>query len=154
MSGPDDETNPRIQPFPADAEPDDGPKLALDPELEARIRAVMRRSGGGSGEARRTLRVGGIEIDVRARRTTLDGEELDLSPREFDLLVYLVERAGDVVTKRELLTDVWQQAYGGSDKTVDVHISWLRRKLGESATSPRYLHTVRGVGVRLAAPEE
>ncbi len=122
-------------------------------QLEARIRAVMRRTGS-SGSARKTLVVGGIEIDVRARRTTLDGVELELSPREFDLLVYLAERAGDVVTKRELLTDVWQQAYGGSDKTVDVHISWLRRKLGESADEPRYLTTVRGVGVRLAEPEE
>ena len=56
-----------------------------------------------------------------------------------------------MVTKRELLTEVWQQAWGGSDKTVDVHLSWLRRKLGESASEPRYLHTVRGVGVRLAA---
>ena len=60
---------------------------------------------------------------------------------------------GEVVTKRELLTQVWNQAWGGSDKTVDVHLSWLRRKLGESAGEPRYLHTVRGVGVKLAAPE-
>ena len=77
---------------------------------------------------------------------------LDLSPREFDLLVRLAETPGDVVTKRQLLTDVWHQAWGGSDKTVDVHLSWLRRKLGESAAEPRYLHTVRGVGVRLSPP--
>ena len=57
------------------------------------------------------------------------------------------------MTKKELLAEVWQQAWGGSDKTVDVHLSWLRRKLGESAAEPRYLHTVRGVGVRLAAPD-
>ena len=66
---------------------------------------------------------------------------------------HLAEHPGEVVTKRQLLTDVWHQAWGGSDKTVDVHLSWLRRKLGETAAEPRYLHTVRGVGVRLAAPE-
>jgi DNA-binding response OmpR family regulator len=59
-----------------------------------------------------------------------------------------------VVTKRDLLVEVWQQPWGGSDKTVDVHLSWLRRKLGETAAAPRYLTTVRGVGVRLAVPAE
>jgi len=120
-------------------------------QLEARIRAVMRRSA--TARAPRTnLVVGGLEIDVPARRATLDGDVLDLSPREFDLLARLAESPGEVVTKRELLTDVWHQAWGGSDKTVDVHLSWLRRKLGETAAAPRYLTTVRGVGVRLAAP--
>jgi DNA-binding response OmpR family regulator len=123
-------------------------------QIEARIRAVLRRSGEGRGEGRRPLEVGGISIDVPARRARLDGDPLDLSPREFELLRHLAERAGDVVTKRELLTEVWQQAWGGSDKTVDVHLSWLRRKLGETASEPRYLHTVRGVGVRLSAPED
>ena len=89
-----------------------------------------------------------------AARTSLAGEPVELTPREFDLLLFLAERAGEVVTKRELLAEVWQQPWGGSDKTVDVHLSWLRRKLGESATAPRYLWTVRGVGVRLAAPED
>ncbi|WP_090858974.1 response regulator transcription factor [Nocardioides lianchengensis] len=121
-------------------------------QLEARIRAVMRRAGG-TAEARGPLTVGGLEIDVPGRRASLDGVALDLSPREFDLLRHLAEHAGEVVTKRQLLTDVWHQAWGGSDKTVDVHLSWLRRKLGETAADPRYLHTVRGVGVRLAAPE-
>jgi DNA-binding response OmpR family regulator len=120
-------------------------------QLEARIRAVMRRTSGGSG-ARRVFEVGDLEVDVAARRASLDGEILDLSPREFDLLAHLAEHAGDVVTKRELLTEVWHQAWGGSDKTVDVHLSWLRRKLGETASEPRYLTTVRGVGIRLAAP--
>ena len=120
-------------------------------QLEARIRAVMRRAGSSSA-SRRNLVVGGLEIDVAARRTTLDGEELELSPREFDLLVYLAEHPGEVVTKKDLLSDVWHQAWGGSDKSVDVHLSWLRRKLGESASEPRYLTTVRGVGVRLAEP--
>ena len=65
---------------------------------------------------------------------------------------HLAERPGEVVTKRDLLVEVWRQPWGGSDKTVDVHLSWLRRKLGETAAAPRYLTTVRGVGVRLAAP--
>jgi DNA-binding response OmpR family regulator len=123
------------------------------PQLEARVRAVLRRSTESGGERARVV-VGGLQVDVAARRTTLDGVELDLSPREFDLLRHLAERAGEVVTKKQLLTEVWQQPWGGSDKTVDVHLSWLRRKLGETATEPRYLTTVRGVGVRLAAPED
>ncbi len=122
-------------------------------QLEARIRAVLRRASQGAS-ARRVVTVGDLTIDVAARRALLGGDELDLSPREYDLLLHLAERAGSVVTKKELLTEVWQQAWGGSDKTVDVHLSWLRRKLGETASAPRYLHTVRGVGVRLAAPEE
>ena len=121
-------------------------------QIEARVRAVLRRVG--SGDRRAVLSVGGLEIDVGARRVSLDGTLLDLSPREFDLLRHLAENAGDVVTKRDLLTHVWNQPWGGSDKTVDVHVSWLRRKLGESAAEPRYLQTVRGVGVRLAAPDE
>ena len=84
---------------------------------------------------------------------THSGRAVELSPKEFDLLRYLAARAGTVVAKRELLTEVWQLPYGGSDKTVDVHLSWLRRKLGESAATPRLLQTVRGVGVRLAEPE-
>jgi DNA-binding response OmpR family regulator len=122
-------------------------------QLEARIGAVMRRAGGGTA-ARRTVVVGGLEIDSAARRASVDGVLLDLSPREFDLLRHLAERPGEVVTKRELLTEVWNQPWGGSDKTVDVHLSWLRRKLGESAAEPRFLHTVRGVGVRLSAPDQ
>ena len=120
-------------------------------QLEARVRAVLRRYGAGQNE-RPVLTVGGLSIDLRARVATLDGAQLELSPREFDLLAYLAQRPGEVVTKRELLTDVWQQPYGGSDKTVDVHLSWLRRKLGETAQEPRYVHSVRGVGVRLADP--
>jgi DNA-binding response OmpR family regulator len=123
-------------------------------QVEARIRAVLRRTGEGSAEGRRPLEVGGIVIDVPARQARLDGTPLDLSPREFELLHHLAERPGEVVTKKELLTEVWQQAWGGSEKTVDVHLSWLRRKLGETASEPRYLHTERGVGVRLSPPED
>jgi DNA-binding response OmpR family regulator len=123
-------------------------------QIEARIRAVLRRTTGSGGGRRAPIVVGDLEIDVRAREASLAGRRLDLSPREFELLRYLAEREGEVVTKKELLTEVWQQAWGGSDKTVDVHLSWLRRKLRETAGEPRYLHTTRGVGVRLTAPQE
>ncbi|MBG0815962.1 response regulator transcription factor [Planomonospora sp. ID82291] len=119
-------------------------------QLDARIRAVLRRSGESRADG--SVTVGGLRMDPRTREATLDGAPLDLSPREFDLLHYLAARPGEVVTKRELLTHVWQVPYGGADKTVDVHLSWLRRKLGETSAEPRYLQTVRGVGVRLAAP--
>ena len=119
-------------------------------QLDARIRAVLRRSD--PGKAPGPLTVGGIVIDARARSATLDDVALDLSPKEFDLLLYLVQRTGEVVGKRELLAKVWNQPYGGADKTVDVHLHWLRRKLGESADAPRYLHRVRGVGVKLTPP--
>ena len=99
------------------------------------------------------LVVGDLAVDARARTVTLAGLPLELTPREFDLLAYLVARPGQVVSKRELLTEVWRQPYGGADKTVDVHLSWLRRKLGETATDPRYLRAVRGVGVKLVDPD-
>ena len=119
-------------------------------QLDARIRAVLRRAE--TVKVSGPVTVGGIVVDARARTALLDGVPLDLSPKEFDLLYYLAERSGEVVGKRELLAKVWNQPYGGADKTVDVHLSWLRRKLGESAETPRYLHRVRGVGVKLAPP--
>jgi DNA-binding response OmpR family regulator len=121
-------------------------------QLDARIRAVLRRASGPGEEP--AIEVGGLRVDRRARQASLDGALLDLTPREFDLLHYLAARAGTVVTKRELLTEVWQLPYGGADKSLDVHLSWLRRKLGETAEEPRYLHTVRRVGVRLSPPQE
>ncbi|GIF51023.1 DNA-binding response regulator [Asanoa ferruginea] len=121
-------------------------------QLDARVRAVLRR-GASPAAPDETIVVGGLEIQPRSRGVRLDGAQLDLTPREFDLLHHLATRRDEVVTKRELLTEVWQIPYGGADKTVDVHLSWLRRKLGETAAAPRYLHTVRGVGVRLSAPD-
>ena len=122
-------------------------------QVAARIRAVLRRgSTGRDSEPAPAVRVGELSIDERTREATLRGEPLELSRKEFDLLYLLATRTGEVVTKRELLAEVWQQAYGGSDRTVDVHLSWLRRKLGETAASPRYLVSVRGVGVRLVDP--
>jgi DNA-binding response OmpR family regulator len=119
-------------------------------QIDARIRAVLRRLGAADGAP--DLRVGDLVVDPRGRAATLAGRPLDLSRLEFDLLCHLAGRAGQVVSKRELLAEVWQQPYGGADKTVDVHLSWLRRKLGETAEAPRYLHSVRGVGVKLMAP--
>jgi two-component system, OmpR family, KDP operon response regulator KdpE len=121
-------------------------------QLDARIRAVLRRATSPDDGRPAAISIGGLVIEPNARTVTLDGVRLELSAREFDLLRYLAERADQVVSKRELLTEVWRLPYGGADKTVDVHLSWLRRKLGETAQSPRYLHTVRSVGVRLTAP--
>jgi two-component system KDP operon response regulator KdpE len=120
-------------------------------QLDARVRAVLRRGLERADPV--ALTIGGLRIDAGARTASMDGTALDLTPREFDLLHHLATRAGQVVTKRELLSEVWQVPYGGADKTVDVHLSWLRRKLGETAQEPRYLHTVRGVGVRLSEPQ-
>ena len=119
-------------------------------QVAARLRAVLRRAGASPTHA--PIVVGDLTVDVRARTATFEGRPLDLARREFELLLALATRAGEVVTKRELLVEVWQQAYGGADRTVDVHLSWLRRKLGETAAEPRYLHTVRGVGIRLSPP--
>ena len=119
--------------------------------LEARIRAVLRRTAGKAGKSQ-VLEVGELVVDVRAHEAQLAGKSLDLSRKEFDLLAYLAGRPGEVVSKRELMAQVWGQPYGGGDKTVDVHLSWLRRKLGETAGAPRYLLSVRGVGVKLVDP--
>jgi DNA-binding response OmpR family regulator len=120
-------------------------------QLEARVRALLRRgSGGGTDE---TVQVGDLRIDAAAREATLDGRALDLSPKEFDLLRVLAERAGEVVSKRALMAEVWREPYGGAERTVDVHLSWLRNKLGETAQDPRYLRTVHGVGVKLVDPD-
>ncbi len=118
--------------------------------LNARIRAVLRRSASQAPATE--LVVGALRLDTKGRTVSLDGAPLELSPREFDLLAYLMARPGEVVTKRELLAEVWRVSYGGGEKTVDVHLSWLRRKLGETAQQPRFLHTVRGVGVKLVEP--
>jgi DNA-binding response OmpR family regulator len=119
-------------------------------QVSARVRAVLRR--GGATASYEPLVIGDLVIDERSRTVTLGGEPVELARKEFDLLLALAQRPGEVVTKRELLADVWRQAYGGSDRTVDVHLSWLRRKLGETAAEPRYLVSVRGVGVRLVDP--
>lgn len=119
-------------------------------ELEARVRALLRRIN--TSDATRILRVGDLAINLRSREVTLDGSVVSCNRKEFDLLSYLAANAGSVVTREELFAEVWRAPYGGGDKTIDVHVSWLRRKLGESAGDPRYLHTIRGVGIKLVAP--
>jgi two-component system KDP operon response regulator KdpE len=121
-------------------------------QIDARIRAVLRRSAEHDARRSEPIQVGGLWLDAEAHEAALDGVVLDLSRREFELLHYLASHAGQVVTKRDLLTHVWRMPYGGADKTVDVHVSWLRRKLNETAQEPRYLHTVRGVGIKLTPP--
>lgn len=118
--------------------------------LDARIRAVLRRSAGVPADG--PIEIGPLRVDVRRHEATLAGVALDLTRKEFELLSYLAVNAGHVVSKRALLADIWQQPYGGADKTVDVHLSWLRRKLGETAAAPCYIHSIRGVGVKLQAP--
>ncbi len=130
-------------------------------EVIARIRAVLRRTGNGAGAAARgnaeageVLRVGPLEVDAGARRAWLDGEELQLARKELDLLVRLMREAGRVVTREDLMADVWDVNWFGSTKTLDVHVGWLRRKLGDDPAAPRFIHTVRGVGFRFASDEE
>jgi DNA-binding response OmpR family regulator len=119
-------------------------------QVAARIRAILRR--GGAQDRSAPIVVGELVIDPRTRTAELAGRRLELARKEFELLLALASRPNEVVTKRELLVEVWQQPYGGADRTIDVHVSVLRRKLGETAAQPRYLHTVRGVGIRLVAP--
>ena len=119
-------------------------------QLEARVRAVLRR--GSHSDSDEEIRIAGLSIDSASREVSLDGEILELSPKEFDILRVLGERVGEVVSKRELMAEVWREPYGGSDRTVDVHLSWLRNKLGETAQDPKYLRTVHGVGVKLVDP--
>jgi DNA-binding response OmpR family regulator len=121
-------------------------------EVVARIRAVLRRGRGDADDGR--LQVGEPQIDVGARRAWMSDSELDLTRKEFDLLVRLARDAGRVVTRESLMSDVWDTNWFGSTKTLDVHIAWLRRKLHDDPAAPKYIHTVRGVGFRLAGREE
>jgi DNA-binding response OmpR family regulator len=129
-------------------------------EVIARIRAILRRTGRTGTAANadappaEPATIGNLEIDFGARRARLDGGELALARKEFDLLAELVTHAGRVVTREDLMSRVWDENWFGSTKTLDVHIRWLRQKLGDDPSAPRYLHTVRGVGFRFTAPEE
>jgi two-component system response regulator RegX3 len=123
-------------------------------EVISRIRAVLRRSAPRDGAAAEPVRVGEVEIDPAARIARLRGAELDLSRKEFDLLAELMRHAGRVVTREDLMSRVWDVNWFGSTKTLDVHVGWLRRKLGDDPGRPAYIETVRGVGFRFAAPED
>jgi two-component system, OmpR family, response regulator RegX3 len=121
-------------------------------EVIARIRAVLRRSRLREPATR--LSVGEATVDVSARRAWLGERELTLTRKEFDLLARLARSAGRVVTREELMSDVWDENWFGSTKTLDVHMTALRRKLGEDPAAPRLIHTVRGVGFRFAPAQE
>lgn len=121
-------------------------------ELVARIRAIMRR---GHVTARKgPIEVGDLTLDPTARIVTKDGRRIELAAREFDLLHMLMAKAGDVVTREEIMDEVWDPHWFGSTKTLDVHISWLRKKLDDGRRGPGYITTIRGVGFRFAAPED
>jgi DNA-binding response OmpR family regulator len=123
-------------------------------ELIARMRAILRRAGDGPDLLPGPVRIGELEVDERSRRVTMREQELALTLKEFDLLARLVRDAGTVVRREDLMADVWDENWFGSMKTLDVHVSTLRRKLEDDPARPRYLHTVRGFGFRLAAPED
>ena len=123
-------------------------------EVIARIRAILRRATPEPADTPEPVKVGALDVDVAARRAHLNGEELQLSRKEFDLLAELIRHAGRVVTREQLMDRVWDENWFGSTKTLDVHIRWLRQKLGDDPSEPRYVHTVRGVGFRFTAPEE
>jgi DNA-binding response OmpR family regulator len=120
--------------------------------LLARIAAVLRRRGVTGPARQQRLDIGPLSLDLAKRIARLDGTPLDLTRKEFDLLAYLAARPDQVVSRQELIEEVWRQPYRGAEQTVDVHVSWLRRKLGESAAEPRLLRVVRGVGIMLVTP--
>ena len=112
-------------------------------ELLARVRALLRRGG-----IEITQGVHGVRIDVESHRAWIDERELSLTAKEFDLLRVLLRENGKVVTREQLMREVWDTAWWGSTKTLDMHVSWLRKKLGDDAANPRFITTVRGVGFR------
>ncbi len=115
-------------------------------ELLARVRALLRRRVSADGVAE--LEINGVRIDVAGHRAFADGRELQLSGKEFDLLHALIANAGTVVSRDTLMRDVWGAETGAPSKTLDMHVSWLRRKLGDDANDPRFITTVRGLGFR------
>lgn len=115
-------------------------------ELLARVRALLRRAGSDFQDD--ALEAQDIKIDVSAHRAFQDGRELQLTAKEFDLLRILIKEAGNVVPRQVIMQEVWGSDPVGSTKTLDMHISWLRRKLGDDATYPYYISTVRGMGFR------
>jgi two-component system, OmpR family, response regulator RegX3 len=124
-------------------------------ELVARVRAVLRRAAeAGERKVEGASEVGEVRLDPARRSAAFRGEELELSRKEFDLLRLLIENAGSVVTRERLIDEVWDTNWFGSTKTLDVHVSGLRKKLDDDPAAPRYIHTVRGVGFRFASADE
>ena len=126
-------------------------KPVSGPQLSARVSALLRRSDSGKNEK---IIVGDLEIELGPRIATIGGAPMDLTAKEFDVLVYLASRPGTVVPKEELHAAVWKTPGGSEGRTIDVHISTLRKKLGEkSGDKKSYLHTSIGAGVKLESPE-
>jgi two-component system response regulator RegX3 len=131
-------------------------------EVAARIRAVLRRSGDAQQQAAAPaaparegpLEVGPVRVDRDRREARVNGQDIDLTRKEFELLELLISEAGTVLTRERLIDEVWDTNWFGSTKTLDVHVSSLRRKLGDDSQNPRFIHTVRGVGFRFAAADE
>ena len=121
-------------------------------ELAARIRAVLRRGGEAADPKTNVLEAGDVRMDLDTHEATRAGEPLDLTVKEYELLRVLLEHAGKLVRRDQLVHEVWDPAWFGSTKTLDVHVSALRKKLGDDPSAPRYIHTVRGVGFRFEAP--
>lgn len=94
------------------------------------------------------IRVQGVQVDAVARRVWRDGQEIRMSNKEFDLLHALISRAGEIVTREELMRDVWQTDFWTSAKTIDVHLGWVRKKLGDDTRRPMLISTIRGRGLR------
>ena len=122
-------------------------------ELISRIRAVLRRAKGTPSAAEGPARVGKLMLDPGSRTVELDGERIDVTRKEFDLLAELISHPGQVVTREDLMARVWDVNWFGSTKTLDVHVRTLRQKLGDDSANPRFIETVRGVGFRLIDPE-
>ena len=123
-------------------------------EVVARIRAVLRRTDTTAPTGDSPIEIGELRLDPPKREVTLNGDVLELSRKEFELLKLLMENAGSVVKRERVFEEVWDTQWFGSMKTLDVHISGLRRKLGDDSSEPRFLHTVRGVGFRFSAADE
>jgi two-component system response regulator RegX3 len=124
-------------------------------EVVARVRAVLRRAiPARSGDGGEPVTIGELTLDTARHEARLEGEALDLSRKEFDLLRVLMESAGSVLTREALIDEVWDMNWFGSTKTLDVHVSGLRKKLGDDPKEPRYIHTVRGVGFRFSGADE
>ena len=121
-------------------------------ELTARIRAILRR--GRSSEPRAPIEIGEIRLDAASRTVTKGDQPVELAAKEFDLLQMLMASAGQVLRREHIMDEVWDPHWFGPTKTLDVHISWLRKKIEDDPADPRYITTVRGVGFRFLAPED
>ena len=118
-------------------------------EILARVRALLKRAGAGGAPGRPEAQVGDLTIDFGARVVRRDGEEITLRPKEFDLLAALVRHRGRVVSRADLLREVWGYAAGTESRTVETHLAALRERLGDDPQAPRYIVTVRRAGYRL-----